>query len=182
MLYHAMLSYSAAYYTCSFSFLWCMYPMSACVIFFSRKFDFISSASILNLTLSPSFRLTVSTVNTSHGVDSSEQLSYTYGVIYSDITWCWDFWFPTLIGLFGRLHQLSHFSAIALPRLQVQNVHPMNALNAYILNISIYPNFFSFAFELSRGYSISSLLDNVCQPMTKIHNVQCNMIISECKK
>ena len=62
MLYHAMLSYSAAYYTCSFSFLWCMYPMSACVIFFSRKFDFISSASILNLTLSPSFRLTASTV------------------------------------------------------------------------------------------------------------------------
>ena len=62
MLYHAMLSYSAAYYTCSFSFLWCMYPMSACVIFSSRKFDFISSASILNLTLSPSFRLTASTV------------------------------------------------------------------------------------------------------------------------
>ena len=39
-----------------------------------------------------------------------------------------------------------------------------------------------FAFELSRGYSISSFLDNVCQPMTKIYNLQCNMIISEWEK
>ena len=109
-----------------------------------------------------------------------------YGVIsnliYSGTTWRWDFWFPTLIGLFWSLHQLAHFSAIALPRLQLQKAHPMNALERLQFKHQYLSKTFFFAFELSRGYSISSLLDNVCQPMTKIYNIQCNMIISECKK